>query len=82
MNPTTQPIATLPARPHTSQTIVPPPSPLYQIIMLHHCLLKKSDTLDFAFELHSPLMMEGKNKEVCHACRNCCANGRVVSGGD
>lgn len=35
-----------------------------QIIMLHHCLLKKSETLDFTFELHSPIMMEGKNREV------------------
>eukprot|EP00903_Cladosiphon_okamuranus_P008594 g8243.t1 len=34
-----------------------------KVIMLHHCLLKKSEALDFAFELHSPLMMEGKNKE-------------------
>ncbi|CAM9985221.1 unnamed protein product, partial [Ectocarpus sp. 8 AP-2014] len=34
-----------------------------KIIMLDHCLLKKSDDLDFAFELHSPLMMEGKNTE-------------------
>lgn len=35
--------------------------------MLHHCLLKKSEALDFAFEVHSPLMMEGKNKEVTDA---------------
>ncbi|CAM9491761.1 unnamed protein product [Scytosiphon promiscuus] len=34
-----------------------------KIIMLHHCLLKKSRDLDFTFELHSPLMMEGKNRE-------------------
>eukprot|EP00752_Nemacystus_decipiens_P004997 g4543.t3 len=34
-----------------------------KVIMLHHCLLKKSEALNFAFELHSPLMVEGKNKE-------------------
>ncbi|CAN0006552.1 unnamed protein product, partial [Ectocarpus sp. 6 AP-2014] len=34
-----------------------------KIIMLDHCLLKKSDDLDCAFELHSPLMMEGRNTE-------------------
>lgn len=62
---------TMPMPPPQSQK---PDRSTVQIIMLHHCLLKKSEALDFAFELHSPLLMEGKNKEVrpgvkCLPCR-------------